>query len=222
MENTSGTGSTATVPGEIDKWNWGAFLLNWIWGVGNGTYIALLMFVPFFNIVMMFILGAKGSAWAWRNRKWDSIAHFKKTQRQWAIWGVIINGFYTVLGTGLFLFILAEIKNDNVYKLAVQAVEQDQQLTTLIGHPISIGAPWDLERTEDDEVVSFSFEVEGPIDEGTIWVTEKKGQDGWKILRMFLVKEDDDEPEMFDLINEPIDGPEVSDDVWRAWEQSQT
>jgi hypothetical protein len=21
------------VPAEIDRWNWGAFLLNWIWGV---------------------------------------------------------------------------------------------------------------------------------------------------------------------------------------------
>jgi|GEM_PF-5081793 len=45
MENTSGGGSKATVPGEIDKWNWGAFLFTWIWGVGNDTTIYLLMFV---------------------------------------------------------------------------------------------------------------------------------------------------------------------------------
>ena len=30
------------IPPEIDRWNWGAFLLNWIWGVGNNTFIALL------------------------------------------------------------------------------------------------------------------------------------------------------------------------------------
>lgn len=36
------------VPPEIDRWNWGAFLLNWIWGVGNNTFIALLTLVPFF------------------------------------------------------------------------------------------------------------------------------------------------------------------------------
>ena len=45
MENTSGQGALATVPGEIDKWNWGAFPLNWIWGIGNNTFIALLMFI---------------------------------------------------------------------------------------------------------------------------------------------------------------------------------
>ena len=24
---------TTEIPAEIDRWNWGAFLLNWIWGV---------------------------------------------------------------------------------------------------------------------------------------------------------------------------------------------
>jgi hypothetical protein len=34
MDNTSGQGVAAV-----------AFLLNWIWGIGNNTFIALLMFV---------------------------------------------------------------------------------------------------------------------------------------------------------------------------------
>jgi hypothetical protein len=34
------------VPADIDRWNWGAFLLNWTWGVGNNTFIALLTLVP--------------------------------------------------------------------------------------------------------------------------------------------------------------------------------
>ncbi len=25
------------VPAEIDRWNWGAFLLNWIWGIGRAV-----------------------------------------------------------------------------------------------------------------------------------------------------------------------------------------
>ena len=79
-----------TIPAEIDRWNWGAFLLNWIWGIGNNTYIALLTFVPFFGFIWMFVLGAKGSAWAWRNGRWDSVEHFKRVQRKWAIWGAVI------------------------------------------------------------------------------------------------------------------------------------
>ena len=60
QEYISGLGKDSVVPPELKGWNWGAFLLNWIWGIGNSTYIALLMFVPFVNIVMFFMLGAKG------------------------------------------------------------------------------------------------------------------------------------------------------------------
>ena len=62
-----------TIPAEIDRWNWGAFLLNWIWGIGNHTYIALLTLHSVFGFIWLFVLGAKGSAWAWRNGRWDSV-----------------------------------------------------------------------------------------------------------------------------------------------------
>ena len=39
------------IPAEIKRWNWGAFLLNWIWGIGNQTYIALLALVPGFGFI---------------------------------------------------------------------------------------------------------------------------------------------------------------------------
>jgi len=90
MENTSGQGKLATIPEEIRGWNWGAFLLNWIWGIGNGVWIALLTLIPYVNIIMPFVLGVKGNEWAWRNRKWDSIEHFKRVQRNWARVGIYI------------------------------------------------------------------------------------------------------------------------------------
>ena len=73
------------IPAEIKRWNWGAFLLNWIWGIGNQTYIALLALIPGFGFIWMLVLGAKGSTWAWRNGRWDSVEHFKRLQRKWAI-----------------------------------------------------------------------------------------------------------------------------------------
>ena len=76
------------IPAEIKRWNWGAFLLNWIWGIGNQTYIALLALIPGFGFIWMLVLGAKGNAWAWRNGRWDSVEHFKRVQRKWAIWGL--------------------------------------------------------------------------------------------------------------------------------------
>lgn len=86
--NTSGQGKDAVIPEEIRGWNWGAFLLNWIWGIGNKVWISLLCFVPFVNWVMPFVLGAKGNEWAWQSKDWNNIEHFKKTQRAWMWWGV--------------------------------------------------------------------------------------------------------------------------------------
>ena len=90
IENTSGQGKLATIPEEIRGWNWGAFLLNWIWGIGNNVWIALLALIPYVNIIMPFVLGVKGNEWSWRNRKWDSIEHFKRVQRTWAKVGIYI------------------------------------------------------------------------------------------------------------------------------------
>jgi hypothetical protein len=78
------------VPPEIRKWNWGAFLLNWIWGLGNKVYISLLCFVPFIGWIIPFLLAWKGNEWAWKNRHWDSVEQFKKVQKKWAIGGLAV------------------------------------------------------------------------------------------------------------------------------------
>ena len=67
VDNTSGQGSASVVPAEITGWNWGAFLLNWIWAIGNRVWIGLLGLV--FGIIMAIILGAKGNEWAWQSRR---------------------------------------------------------------------------------------------------------------------------------------------------------
>ena len=96
--NTSGQGKDAVIPEEIRGWNWGAFLMNWIWGIGNKVWIALLCFIPFVNWVMPFVLGAKGNKWAWQSKTWNSIEHFKKTQRTWKRWGVALLCVSLVIG----------------------------------------------------------------------------------------------------------------------------
>ena len=99
---TAGTvsGVNGPMPAELHGWNWGAFCLNWIWGIGNSTYIAFLVFVPFANVVMPFVLGAKGNEWAWTHRKFESVAQFKEVQKAWTIWGLVM------LGLGIIMWIL--------------------------------------------------------------------------------------------------------------------
>jgi hypothetical protein len=102
--NTSGHGTETVIPQEIKGWSWGAFLLSWIWGIGNRTYIAFLCFVPVLNLVMIFILGAKGNEWAWRNKHWESVEAFKRTQKKWMIAGLVIFGLGILSIVSLFIF----------------------------------------------------------------------------------------------------------------------
>ena len=112
-ENNSGQGKGTAVPVEIQGWNWGAFLLNWIWGLGNGTYIALLALIPMVNVVMAFVLGAKGTEWAWQNKRWDSIESFRRIQRKWLYAGLIVFGICMIIMiismVGIFSFVFHKI-----------------------------------------------------------------------------------------------------------------
>lgn len=97
MENTSGQRIDAEIPEGIDEWNWGAFFLNWIWGIGNKTYIAFLALIPLINIVMMIILGLKGNKMAWKNKEWESVEHFKEVQKKWNLTGIVAFGIYIII-----------------------------------------------------------------------------------------------------------------------------
>jgi hypothetical protein len=111
-------GANTPVPEEIRGWNWGGFLLTWIWGIGNNVWIsliALLSFIPWIGLVielvMRIILGVRGNEWAWQRKKWDSIEHFKKTQRTWMWWGV------SALIAQVIFFIALAVLAVSVYKI---------------------------------------------------------------------------------------------------------
>ena len=92
--NNSGCGNlfdeSIAIPDEIKGWNWGAFLMPWLWPFTNKVWIGLLCLVPYVGWIMGFILGVKGNEWAWKSRKWRSIDQFKAHQRGWAIAGLFI------------------------------------------------------------------------------------------------------------------------------------
>lgn len=83
-----------SIPEIIKGWNWGAFFLNGIWGLGNKTYIALLGFVPIINVPVMVYLGLKGNELAWKNKQWDSVHQFKTVQKKWNIAGLAALAIY--------------------------------------------------------------------------------------------------------------------------------
>lgn len=97
LSNTSGQGSSASVPKEIKGWNWGAFLLTWIWGLFHRVWLSLLVFIPYAGLVMAIILGIKGNEWAWQAEHYGSVEEFKKRERKWAIAGLIVWSIIPIL-----------------------------------------------------------------------------------------------------------------------------
>ena len=85
---------------ELKKWNWGAFLLTWIWGLGHGVYRSFLTLIPIYGLYEWYMLGRNGNRLAWENRRWDSVESFRSTQRKWAMWGIIV-------GVVLFIIVVA-------------------------------------------------------------------------------------------------------------------
>jgi hypothetical protein len=101
-------------------WNWGAFWLPFFWGLSHRTYQTLIVFVLSLisltyilvvsvtesksdttngMVVIIFWLlgfpvsvwyGLKGNEWAWRNRQFHSVDEFRKVQKAWAVWAVIL------------------------------------------------------------------------------------------------------------------------------------
>lgn len=111
MHMTSAPETTASPssesPADLDKWSWGGFFLNWIWGVFNGTWISLLCFSGIGALIMPFVLGYKGREWAWKNCKWESVEHFNRVQKKWDFWGILIGALSIVIsaiffGIGIF------------------------------------------------------------------------------------------------------------------------
>ena len=97
LQNNSGMGEDV-YPEGVKGWSWGAFLLNWIWAIFNKTWIGLLVLVPYVGFIMMFVLGFKGRQWAWKNKQWESVEHFNRVQRKWAIWGIALLLIPAILG----------------------------------------------------------------------------------------------------------------------------
>lgn len=184
MENTSGDGDTATVPAEINRWNWGAFFLTWIWGLGNRTYIAFLAFIPLVGLVMPFVLGAKGSAWAWRNRRWESVEAFRATQKKWALWGAVV--FLLIIGlfVGLFFSIMVAMKSTEAYKMSVQALQTNPAAIEILGKPILTGIPTgSIQQSGHRGTANLLFSVEGPKGQGSVFVVATKSMGQWRIKR---------------------------------------
>jgi hypothetical protein len=180
--NESGRGASSEVPAEIRGWNWGAFLLSWIWGIGNATPLALLTLVPCVGIVMPFVLGAKGTEWAWQNRRWHGTSDFQRTQRSWAVAGIVTWVAGAVAITLLLLGARALLGTSDVYQLAEARLRHNPEIAHVFGAPLETGmATGSVKTTGPTGEAKLAFDLQGPKAHGTVYVNATKDKGEWII-----------------------------------------
>lgn len=193
----------AEIPPELDRWNWGAFFLNWIWGIGNSTFIALLALIPGINIIVMIVLGARGSRWAWRNRAWHDAAHFRRSQRNWAIAGLVIWIVVIASVPAAFFGVFGALKSSAAYQMTMQAVRADAQVRTALGEPIEAGF-WTTGNVTVNVggtgAAVLSIPLEGSKATGTALSHATRVDDKWR-LTLLVVRIDGSETPIV-IVNE--------------------
>jgi hypothetical protein len=132
-ENAGSQLGYGDVPDGVKGWSWGAFLLNWIWAIGNRTWIGLLALVPYVGVLVALWLGFKGREMAWKNGNWQSVEHFNRVQRSWSRWsvGVLIVAF--LLGL-LSAFIIPAYQGYVMRARAQQSVSVDRAVQPAVLH----------------------------------------------------------------------------------------
>jgi len=181
-ENTSGKGKESEVPNELKKWNWGAFCFSWIWGIFNNTYRAFLVFIPLVGFLYMIVLGVKGSEWAWRHKKWDSIEHFQATQKKWAKAVLFLFAFLIVVSVSLFFILTSVMKNSEAYKTSLALVSADPVVSETIGSPLEAG--WvmgSINRSGANGSASMNYKITGPVGSGKVYADSTLRRGLWTV-----------------------------------------
>src|SRR5438445_9581862 len=182
----------AEIPPELDHWNWGAFFLNWIWGIGNSTFIALLALIPVVNLIMIFVLGARGSGGGWQNRAWRDAEQFRKTQRNWAIAGLVV----WVVGIGGCAAMVGSIpyvlKGSDAYHMTMDRLRADDRVKAALGDDVTdgfwVGGSLNV-NANGAGGAQFSIPVHGAKAKGTAFATAIRTAGTWS-LRLLVVRVD--------------------------------
>lgn len=154
--NTSSLVGSSIMPEEIKGWSWGGFLWGWVWSIGNKTWIGLLALVPYIGLVMNIILGIYGREWAWKNKKWESIEHFKKVQKRWVIVWIVLFcsiSFLAIIST-LILSAINPIEQSNKARDVMVRNDSAEMLSAYERYyAVNNKYPWQEKGVSDDTVL---------------------------------------------------------------------
>ncbi|NQT34062.1 hypothetical protein HQ587_02635 [bacterium] len=105
-DNDSGRGSESQLPEELQGLNWGALMMNFLWGLAMKVPWTWLCLIPLFGSIFPIYMWIKGNEWAWQYRRWDSVEQFRRIQMAWTIWGLILSFAVMILGLILIVWLV--------------------------------------------------------------------------------------------------------------------
>jgi len=164
------------------------------------------MFVPFFNLIMIFILGFKAREWAWRNRLWTDVEHFNKVQRRWSIAGVLLVGIPV-----LVVALLTGMKRSEAYAQSFSQIQTSIIAQQYLGDSISSGIVVSGKITvgiAGGGMADIQYHVSGEQGEGTAFVRATKNGEKWLLKNVIVVMDDSDV--RIDVLNKQTGGQDVA------------
>jgi hypothetical protein len=102
------------LPPSLKGFNWAAFILGPVWGLGNTVVPAIIIGVALWAVLWLtystvpyvgagavvcgsLVIGYRANEWAWRARKWQSIEQFRRVQQGWLLWAVVVAIIWVVM-----------------------------------------------------------------------------------------------------------------------------
>lgn len=179
------------IPDGVKGWNWGAFLLTWIWGIGNQVWIALLALIPFFGLIFCFVLGFKGNEWAWKAGNHTDIQKFHSLQRIWGFVGLgLILAIVSLIVTVVILA-MSILKSSEPYKAGFGKAQSSAKVKDLLGEPVK--DDWYCLGEINYENASGKCDLEiplsGPKGKATLEIEGTKDSSGWHYEKLSVEKD---------------------------------
>lgn len=184
------------IPKHLDKWNWGAFCLNYIWGVGNSSYRAFLIIIPIYGLYVFYQLGKYGSRWAWKNRLWADEAHFVRTQRNWARASLLVIGLAIPIFILLPWAVVSIFHNNDAVKSSMTILRSDPVSIEKMGEPIETGF-WisgSIQTGGGNGGASLRIPITGPKCGGHAMMEATKTYGLWTVNSLIVTLECDPTP----------------------------
>ncbi|RVA10745.1 hypothetical protein EN939_22610, partial [Mesorhizobium sp. M7A.F.Ca.CA.002.05.1.1] len=159
--------------------------------------------IPVVNIIMIIVLGARGSRWAWQNRAWRDAEQFRKTQRNWAIaglavWVVGIGGCATMVGSIPYV-----LKGSDAYHMTMDRLRADDRVKAALGDDLTdsfwVGGHLNVNANGAGDA-QFGIPVHGAKGKGTAYSTAVRTAGTWSLRLLVVRVEGADAPIV--LINE--------------------